>query len=100
MNKHTAPKYAETKSPRKTYIDDMEASKKDSPAPGDIKPNITQLSKHRSTSAFDFGKSTRRPLDENEKTPGPAIYNSGKVDHLNSPPKFSIGKNNSKIVGV
>ena len=51
-------------------MDDTEAFKKPYPGPGWHDPAFAGT-KYRSTSANMFSKSPRKPLDENEKTPGP-----------------------------
>jgi hypothetical protein len=63
-NKHTAPRVANPQTKRKTFMDDMQDFKKEYPSPGDHDPTL-KSSKYRSLSAFNFGKSNRRPLDEN-----------------------------------
>lgn len=62
VNKSTAPKYANTNTLRKTFMDDMQDFKKPYPGPGHHNPGFNH-SKHRSATSFDFGRSTRRPLD-------------------------------------
>lgn len=61
---------APTQTQRKTFMDDTEAFKKEYPGPGQHESNFGS-SKYRSASACQFRKSDRKPLDENEKTPGP-----------------------------
>ncbi len=43
-------------------MDDMQDFKKSYPGPGNHSPGFNS-SKYRSTSAYDFGRSTRKPLD-------------------------------------
>lgn len=43
-------------------MDDMQDFKKSYPGPGNHNPGFNS-SKYRSASAFDFGRSTRKPLD-------------------------------------
>lgn len=87
-NKRNAPTYASTNALRKTFTGDSAAKK--TPGPGDHNSNFNVL-KRRALSA-NFGKSTRRPLSEFEKTPSPADYCNDKLGILNSAPKFSVTK--------
>lgn len=71
----------------------MRSSSVEKPGPGNHDPNLSRVSVYRSASACNFGKSVRKPLDENERTPGPAVYNNdSKMSVLHSGPKFSVGK--------
>lgn len=72
-NKNLAPRIANPQTLRKTFMDDMQDFKKTYPGPGHHEPTM-KMSKYRSVSVYNFGKSNRRPLDENESTPGPAEY--------------------------
>lgn len=76
-------------------MDDMQDFKKSYPGPGNHNPGFNS-SKYRSASAFDFGRSTRKPLDQNQKTPGPVVYKNDKKQVLNSAPKFSVTKTIAK----
>lgn len=69
-NKNKAPRQATNQTARKTFMDDMQDFKKEYPGPGNHEPGFSGT-KYRSQSAFIFKKSERKPLDENEKTPGP-----------------------------
>jgi hypothetical protein len=54
-------------------MDDMQDYKKPYPSPDKYDPTM-KSSKYNSGTIFNFSKSNRRPLDENEKTPGPHYY--------------------------
>lgn len=60
--KPTAARCATTNTLRKTFMDNIQEFKKDYPGPGKHENNFNS-SKYRATSAYDFGKSNRRPLD-------------------------------------
>lgn len=72
-------------------MDDMQDFKKEYPGPGIHDSNFSST-KYRSQSAFIFKRSERKPLDENEKTPGPVEYDKEKLKVLNKSPGFSVGK--------
>lgn len=69
-NKHSAPGFSATQTKRGTFMDDMQDFKKEFPGPGTHDPKFSGT-KYRSASANMFTKTLRKPLDENEKTPGP-----------------------------
>lgn len=92
VNKVTAPRCATTHSKRKTFIDEAQSAKKDIPAFTESQINFFNSSKHRASSACNFGKSRRKPLDENENTPGPFGYSSDKLNVLHRNPSFSCPK--------
>ena len=72
-------------------MDDMQDFKKTYPGPGNHDPTFGS-SKYRAKSAACIGRSNRRPLDENEKTPGPVEYHNEKINVMNSAPRFSVTK--------
>ena len=76
-------------------MDDMQDFKKPYPGPGVHNPGFNS-SKYRSMSAAPIGRSNRRPLDENERTPGPPEYQNDKINILNTAPKFSVTKTIAK----
>ena len=76
-------------------MDDMQDFKKPYPGPGVHDPGFSS-SKYRSMSAAPIGRSNRRPLDENERTPGPPEYQNDKINILNTAPKFSVTKTIAK----
>lgn len=76
-------------------MDDMQNFKKEYPGPGYHDPAFTGT-KYRSSSANIFSKSPRKPLDENEKTPGPVGYAAEKLNVLNSAPRYSSTKTIAK----
>ena len=94
-NKSLAPRCATTQTKRKTFMDDMQNFKKPYPGPGYHDPGF-KGTKYRSASANMFAKSSRRPLDENEKTPGPVGYQNDKINLLNTAPKYSSVKTIAK----
>ena len=94
-NKKQAPRCSTTQTKRKTFMDDTEAFKKPYPGPGFHDPAFTGT-KYKSPSTNAFTKSPRKPLDENEKTPGPVEYRNEKLNILNAAPKFSTTKTVAK----
>ena len=94
-NKNTAPRCSTTQTKRKTFMDDTEAFKKSYPGPGNHDPAFSGT-KYRASSSNLFSKSPRKPLDENEKTPGPVEYVNDKINILNAAPKFSSTKTVAK----
>jgi len=67
------------------------SAKMNDPSPDKYSPGFV-ASKHRCASAFDFGRSVRKPLNDHETTPGPNAYENRKDGTLRSPPKFSVGR--------
>lgn len=94
-NKSLAPRCATTQTKRQTFMDDMQNFKKEYPGPGTHEPQF-KGTKYRSLSANMFAKSLRKPLDENEKTPGPVEYGDSKLKVLNAAPKYSSTKTIAK----
>lgn len=94
-NKNQAPRCSTTQTKRHTFIDDTAAFKKEYPGPGVHDPAFAGT-KYRASSSNLFSKSPRRPLDENEKTPGPVEYHNEKINILNTAPKFSSTKTVAK----
>ncbi len=92
MNKPKAPRCSTSQSKRKTFMDDMQRNSTPGPGQHDVK---LSSAKNRSASAF-FGKSNRKPLDENEKTPGPFGYENNRLNFLNSSPQYSSTKSVAK----
>jgi hypothetical protein len=76
-------------------MDDMQSFKKEYPGPGTHEPQF-KGTKYRSLSANMFAKSLRKPLDENEKTPGPVEYGDSKLKVLNAAPRYSSTKTIAK----
>ena len=76
-------------------MDDMQEFKVQFPGPGTHDPAF-KGAKYRSASVSLFAKSPRKPLDENEKTPGPAEYSKEKKNVLNAAPKYTSTKTIAK----
>ena len=76
-------------------MDDTESFKKPFPGPGQHDPAFSGT-KYKNSSTNAFTKSPRKPLDENEKTPGPVEYHNEKINILNAAPKFSTTKTVAK----
>ena len=94
-NKSQAPRCSTTQTKRHTFMDDTEAFKKEYPGPGFHDPAFAGT-KYRASSTNLFSKSVRKPLDENQKTPGPPEYKNDKINILNSAPKYSSVKTVAK----
>ena len=76
-------------------MDDTQKFKKSYPGPGVHDPQFSGT-KYRSLSANAFSKSNRKPLDENERTPGPVGYKPEKLTVLNKQPGYSSTKTIAK----